>query len=378
MDAISGGASVLAFIGLALKSTESVYKTISGIRDAPEKVQRLSSAVADLQSILRQLSGLFEPPNAAQSFDEFESTIRKCESDLAFLSKKLSSLQNTAGDRRWKTAWKRIKAILEKEDMQEMWTTVHHHVTVLGVYLGVLQSFSAVRQMQGISALEQAFRTNNDHVISNTQTLGAQAISLSSLDGRLRLFESHSSAAQQTTEQALDALGQKIDSMPSLSQNQFDVIKGMLEQLSIQQERKTDGRQSNSSRPSSIVSEVDENSISDIDSGYSVSSTFSSDLGASSSSILPSITRLCRVVDDKEKTVGSAQAAEIIEDLETLLKMVQDQPPATTGEKRKRDDEAEIAKSDIKRVKGLLNLAYYVKVNNESKFPNLLAPQWLT
>lgn len=139
MEAISGGASVLAFIGIALKSTESVYKTISGIQDAPEKVQRLSSATEDLQSILRQLSSLFEPPNAAQSFDAFESAIKKCESDLAFLSKKLSTLQNTAGDRKWKTAWKRIKAMLEKEDVQEMWTTVHHHVTVLGVYLGLLQ-----------------------------------------------------------------------------------------------------------------------------------------------------------------------------------------------------------------------------------------------
>lgn len=135
MEAISGGASVLAFIGIALKSTETVYKTISGIRDAPEKVQRLSPAVADLQSILRQLSGFFEPPNAAQSFDEFESTIRKCEIDLTFLSKKLSSLQKTASDRKLRAAWKRIRAILEKEDMQEMWTTVHHHVTVLGVYL---------------------------------------------------------------------------------------------------------------------------------------------------------------------------------------------------------------------------------------------------
>ncbi|KAK0638377.1 hypothetical protein DIS24_g9902 [Lasiodiplodia hormozganensis] len=378
MDAISGGASVLAFIGLALKSTESVYKTISGIRDAPEKVQRLSSAVADLQSVLRQLSGLFEPPNAAQSFDEFESAIRKCETDLAFLSKKLSTLQNTAGDRKWKAAWKRIKAILEKEDMQEMWTTVHHHVTVLGVYLGLLQSFSAVRQMQSISALEQAFQTNTDHVISNTQNLGVQASSISSLDGRLQLFESHSSAAQRSTEQALDALGKKIDSMPSLSQNQFDIIKEMLEHLSIQQERKIGGRQSNSSQPSSTVSEVDEDSVCDINSSYTASSTSSANLGTSSSSILPSIMRLCRLVDHKEKTVGSSQAAEIIEDLETLLKTIQDEPPTIAGEKRKRDDEAEIAKSDIKRVKGLLTSAYHIKVNNESKFPSLISLQWLT
>lgn len=172
-------------------------------------------------------------------------------------------------------------------------------------------------------------------------------------------------------------LGQKIDAMPSLSQNQFDIIKGMLEQLSIQQERKIDGKQSNS-QPSSTVSEVDEYSVCDINSSYTASSTSSLNLGTSSPSILPSITRLCRLVDHKEKTVGSSQAAEIIEDLETLLKTVQDEPPTIAGEKRKRDDEAEIAKSDIKRVKGLLTSAYHIKVNNESKFPSLIALQWLT
>lgn len=166
--------------------------------------------------------------------------------------------------------------------------------------------------------------------------------------------------------------------MPSLSQNQFDIIKGMLEQLSIQQERKFDGRQSNSSQPSSTVSEIDEDSVCDINSSYTASSTSSSNLVTPSSSIVPSIMRLCRLVDDKEKTVGSSQAAEIIEDLETLLKTVQDEPSTIAGDKRKRDDEAEVAKSDIKRVKGLLNSAYHVKVNNESKLSSPFAPQLLT
>lgn len=232
--------------------------------------------------------------------------------------------------------------------------------------------------MQSISALEQAFQTNTDHVISNAQNLGVQASSISSLDGRLQLFESNSSAAQRSTEQALDVLGKKIDSMPSLSQNQFDIIKGMLEQLSIQQEPKIDGRQSNSSQPSSTISEVDEDSVCDINSSYTASSTSSLNLGTFSSSILPSITRLCRLVDHKEKTVGSSQAAEIIEDLETLLETIRDESPAIGGQKRKRDDEAEVAKSDIKRVKGLLNSAYHITVNNESKFLICSGPQWLT
>ncbi|KAL0256667.1 hypothetical protein SLS55_009063 [Diplodia seriata] len=368
MEAVGGGASALAFIGIALKSTEAIYKTISGIKDAPDKVERLLSAVDDLRSILKQLSGLFAPPVAAQAFNDFDAAIQKCNEDLASLAKKLSLLHKIAGDGKWKSTWKRIKAVLKKEDIQEMWTTVHHHVTVLGVYVGVLQSFSMTRQTQSIFALEQAFQTNTNHVRSNTQTLEAQASLISSFDGRFRLLESHSSAAQQTAEQALGVLGQKIDAMPSLSENQFEVIKSMLNQLSIQQIERTVVEQcSTSSQSSSATPGSYQDSDSNTHSSSSASSTSSSSMAAHSFDILSSITRLCGLVNAKEKTVGSSEAVEIIEDLEVLLNTIQDAPASVAGEKRKRDDETAVEKSDIKRAKGILTSAYHVKVNNEKR-----------
>ncbi|KAL1629984.1 hypothetical protein SLS54_000843 [Diplodia seriata] len=371
MEAVSGGASALAFIGIALKSTEAIYKTISGIKDAPDKVERLLSAVEDLRSILKQLSGLFAPPVTAQTFNDFDAAIQKCNEDLASLAKKLSLLHKIAGDGKWKSTWKRIRAVLKKEDIQEMWTTVHHHVTVLGVYVGVLQSFSVTRQTQSIVALEQAFQTNTSNVSSNTQTLEAQASLISSLDGRFRLLESHSSAAQQTAEQALGVLGQKIDAMPLLSENQFEVIKSMLDQLSIRQMERTVVEQcGTSSQSSSTAPGSYQDSDSNTHSTSSASSTSSSTMAAHSFDILSSITRLCGLVDAKEKTVGSSEAVGIIEDLEVLLNTVQDAPASVAGEKRKRDDETAIARTDIKRAKGMLNSTYHVKVNNEKLIDN--------
>ncbi|KAL1649489.1 hypothetical protein SLS58_001545 [Diplodia intermedia] len=368
MEAVGGGASALAFIGIALKSTEAIYKTISGIKDAPDKVERLLSAVDDLRSILKQLSGLFAPPFAAQTFNDFDAAIQKCNEYLASLAKKLSLLHKIDGDGKWKSTWKRINAVLKKEDIQEMWTTVHHHVTVLGVYVGVLQSSSVARQTQSIFALEQAFQTNTNHVSSNTQTLEAQASLISSLDGRLRLLESHSSAAQQTAEQALGVLGQKIDAMPSLSENQFEVIKSMLDQLSIQQMERTVVEQCRaSSQSSSTAPGSYQDSDSNAHSSSSASSTSGSTMAAHSFDILSSITRLCGLVDAKEKTVGSAEAVGIIEDLEVLLNTIQDAPASVAGEKRNMDDETAIARSDIKRAKGMLNSTYHVKVNNEKR-----------
>lgn len=144
MEAIGGRASVLAFIGIALKSTESIYKAISGIKDAPEKVQRLSSVVGDLQTILIQLKALPLVARPTHSSSALKLAIEKCKDDVTSLCGKISSLKTMAGEKKLKVAWKRVKAALEKEDMQEMCTTVHHHVTVLNLHLGVIQRYGAV------------------------------------------------------------------------------------------------------------------------------------------------------------------------------------------------------------------------------------------
>lgn len=51
MEVVGSGASLLAFITLALQFTKTVYKTVCSIRDGPKEVQNLASAL-DLQNIL--------------------------------------------------------------------------------------------------------------------------------------------------------------------------------------------------------------------------------------------------------------------------------------------------------------------------------------
>ncbi|KAL1616749.1 hypothetical protein SLS56_011274 [Neofusicoccum ribis] len=364
MDVVSAGSSVLAFVGIALKSTEAIYKVISGIRDGPDKVERLKSAVKALRAVLNQLSDLplHKQLASAQLTAELEDAIRRCEDDIRSFSKKLSSLQNSDSDKKWTTAWQRVKTVLKSEDLSEMLAAVTNHVTTLSAFLGVRQSIVALEQTHNISALQQTTQSQFDLVASSAQLLQPNAATLTSFTGQLNSFKDHSNMAQRSTEQALDRLGQRIDAMPSFSQTQFDVIKNMLETLSIQQGHRTQPDSSGTSHQSFTED-------SDSDSDPSIISLPRPRRSARPPSLLPSIRKLESLVDSKEKTIGSSEANDIIKELQKLLGAVCKGPLARVAEKRKHDDEDPVMKLDVKRIRGFLDTTYKVKVNDEK--PNL-------
>lgn len=196
---------------------------------------------------------------------------------------------------------------------------------------------------------------------SGAQLLQQNAATLTSFAGQLKSFEDHSNMAQQSTEQALDRLGQRIDAMPSFSQTQFDVIKDMLETLSIQQGHRTQPDSSGTSHQS-----FTEDSGSDSDS--TIISLPRPRRAARPPSLLPSIRKLENLVNRKEKTVKSSEARDIIDGLQKLLNAVCNGSLATIGEKRKRGDEDPVVSSDVKRVRGFLDTTYKVNINDESKY----------
>jgi hypothetical protein len=55
MEAVGAGASVLAFVGVALQGTKSLYNAIASYKNATKETAALVSAVGNLQIILTQL-----------------------------------------------------------------------------------------------------------------------------------------------------------------------------------------------------------------------------------------------------------------------------------------------------------------------------------
>ena len=89
--------------------------------------------------------------------------------------------------------------------------------------------------------------------------------------------------------------------------------------------------------------------------------------------------RLCQTANDKERTVFSAEADALIEDIELILTSLMDAEASTTYPKDKKgkrkrsfeDDEKVVAEPsmrnmrDVKRVKGLLSAAHCFGLNSK-------------
>ncbi|MCJ1314314.1 hypothetical protein MMC25_007995 [Agyrium rufum] len=118
MDPLSSGASVLAFLGLALKSAKAIHYVLSTVKDGPSFVQSLVDKVAQLQSVLE----------------------RKCIADITGFESKLLGLKIGDGSRRRDKLWKRLKAVFSEQDLELMRDVVRAHMVTLNVWLGLVHT----------------------------------------------------------------------------------------------------------------------------------------------------------------------------------------------------------------------------------------------
>ena len=141
MDVVSSGAGMLAFIGVAFQSTKSIYNVISAIRNGTEETLQLASAVEDMERTLEQLARMpqLSAVDEQQDFTELERLVRKCSTDLSKVSDRLEKMHPDPGESAVGKAWYRIKVLLKKEDILQMQTIFHHHLTILGLQLAILQ-----------------------------------------------------------------------------------------------------------------------------------------------------------------------------------------------------------------------------------------------
>ena len=128
MEAAAGGASVLTFNGIAIQSTQAVYRAVCDIKHGPETVKRLASAAQEQRGILAQLQSLHTQVNRSSTATELQKAVQRCDTDTKSIHKKLLSLQKAQSDGRLHSTLKRLKTMLRKEDIKEMWACINHHI----------------------------------------------------------------------------------------------------------------------------------------------------------------------------------------------------------------------------------------------------------
>lgn len=136
MDA---GASVLAFVGVALSGTKVLYETISSLGHADEGIADLSSAVENLQMILTQLSNCRALEDSETDTRNLTSLIKACEKDVDRMQRHLKKFKPSSASSNIQRTWKKFRAVLSSKDLDTMWNRVNHHCIVLQSQLSFLQ-----------------------------------------------------------------------------------------------------------------------------------------------------------------------------------------------------------------------------------------------
>ena len=142
MEAVSAGAGVLTFITVALGSTKTIYETVSGVKNAPQEVESLATAVKNLQLVLTQLSNCpaVRLADADTDLEPILGSIKTCSEDVSRYESELAKVRISPQDKKVGRAWKKLKTVLQEKDFQRMRVQVTHHVSVLGTNLSILQS----------------------------------------------------------------------------------------------------------------------------------------------------------------------------------------------------------------------------------------------
>ncbi len=143
MEVIGGGASVIAFITLAIQPAKTISSLVAGIKDAPDNVRRTASTVLMLQRALEQLAQCRQMSGAA--FPEgIEAQIKICSDDLAGFASTLGKLRILDTDGRSRQAWKRVRTMFDEKELDRMTHIMAAHSSILSLSLQSTQRSDSI------------------------------------------------------------------------------------------------------------------------------------------------------------------------------------------------------------------------------------------
>jgi hypothetical protein len=133
METVAAGSSVLAFVTVALKSAQSIYSTLSGIKNASTDVIRLSTSFNDLVQTLQQIASLCAAKrdrNPHHDITTLMSLIQKCAEDLVNYNGQVQKLQQKGTDGSGSKMWKLIKSTSKKDDRKNLGSDSTSHFRI--------------------------------------------------------------------------------------------------------------------------------------------------------------------------------------------------------------------------------------------------------
>jgi hypothetical protein len=200
-----------------------------------------------------------------------------------------------------------------------------------------------------------------------SQVLQGQSKSLLKTVTDIQVLKVNSDLLKEETRDALSGIRERVDQLPNIATEQFEILKAMLEQIQAQVATPRDQPSFKAEREMLHAEASSEAEIHEAD-------------GDNQYELQDSIKRLCRLAK-QEGNVQSEQAEVLIEDVDILLDAVLEQLSHPEGfrshRKRKRANfndpfesdakQAQEDERDLKTIKGLLNASSEVTLNQAGK-----------
>ncbi|UPK92476.1 hypothetical protein LCI18_003411 [Fusarium solani-melongenae] len=140
MEAIGAGASTLAFVLLALKSTKIIHESLSAIKDAPRIVCELAQDIQLLQSVLGRLTHCPLSHAPSSTVTSFQDMLQACTAELSSIENRLEQFKKKPDSSRSSRVYKGILGYVKKEELEEARSRVRDKTTQANLYLGLLQA----------------------------------------------------------------------------------------------------------------------------------------------------------------------------------------------------------------------------------------------
>lgn len=134
---MDGAASVIAEISLALSSTQAIYKTVSGLKNAPRAIHQMVSNLCHLSNLLQQLLDCRDNLHVAADLPEM---VKKCAENLREFQEKLIKLSSPT-DNSAEKLWKNAKALLQEKNLNRMSALLQQHVTILSLQMAIIEDY---------------------------------------------------------------------------------------------------------------------------------------------------------------------------------------------------------------------------------------------
>ncbi|KAF7503130.1 hypothetical protein GJ744_004272 [Endocarpon pusillum] len=364
MEAVSAGAPVLAFIMVALHSTKKVYEAVSDIKNGPDLVEKLAAAVTNLQSVLTQLSNCpaVTSPDPETDLGAILALIKTCSEDVLRYEKQLGKVRTSPDEKGLGRAWKRFMTVLHEKDFQQMSVGVNHHVSALGVHLGLIQSSTASISKRKLVDLNDAISKQAGNDQTQIALLQHQSTDLSIIKDNVNSVTDLSLSIQGQIRETVTPLFQRIEQTAGVSATQYENISVLLQAL----QHQVSGLVNHSSHLKPVPQSEPQGLVCS-------GSTDNKGDSKSDHELLNRIERLCQLAKQKEGQKSDNEAEGIIDDLDALLESVSVQLSHSSSEyrpSRKRpidvvQKEGRNNSRELKRMRSLLTSSDSVLINQK-------------